>query len=216
MNGKFANGSNGFMKKMFKGFVIGLTIVIAALAPACKSTKNKKDKPVTTTQATETVPDVAVTATETKVETTPEKDFVQETKTPSVEALPADIEQLNRTVQDRGLIRDAFFGYDEAALSNDAQSSLTMSASWLKSNPTYGLLVEGHCDERGTEQYNLALGDRRASIVKDYLVTLGVDGGRIRTVSYGEERPFDPGHSESAWQKNRRAHLVLVNSGMPR
>jgi len=137
-------------------------------------------------------------------------------KQPTVEALPADIEQLNQTVQSRGLIRDPFFSYDEATLSSDAQSALTSSASWLKTNPTYNLLVEGHCDERGTEQYNLALGDRRASIVRDYLVTLGVDTARIRTVSYGEERPFDPGHNEAAWAKNRRAHLVLVGTGMNR
>ena len=72
------------------------------------------------------------------------------------------------------------------------------------------MLIEGHCDERGTEQYNLALGDRRANAAKEFIVALGVDAGRIRTVSYGEERPFDPGHDETAWGKNRRAHLVIV------
>jgi peptidoglycan-associated lipoprotein len=70
--------------------------------------------------------------------------------------------------------------------------------------------VEGHCDERGTEQYNLALGDRRANSARDFLMTLGVDGSRIRTVSYGEERPFEEGHDDSAMAQNRRAHLVLV------
>ena len=171
---------------------------------------------MTTTAAgvtdTTSVPNVDVTATrETRVDTQP-PDFVQEPAKPTVEALPTDVEQLNRAVQDRGLIRDAFFGYDEAALSTDAQAALSASASWLKQNPTQGLLIEGHCDERGTEQYNLALGDRRAAIVRDYLVTLGVDGTRIRTVSYGEERPFDAGHNESAWAKNRRAHLVLTGT----
>ena len=80
----------------------------------------------------------------------------------------------------------------------------------MKKNPQYSLLIEGHCDERGTEQYNLALGDRRANAAKEYIVALGIDGNRIRTVSYGEERPFDPGHDEAAWAKNRRAHLVIV------
>src|SRR5450432_3168596 len=219
-----ANWSNGTMNKMFKGFAIGLILIVAAIAPACRTTKkNGKTKTstattTTATQLTNTVPDVPTTVTqETRVDTQP-ADFVHTdtVKAPTVEALPADIEQLNQTVQSRGLIRDAFFGYDEATLSADAQSALTGSATWLKTNPGYNLLVEGHTDERGTEQYNLALGDRRASIVRDYLATLGVDAVRIRTVSYGEERPFDPGHSEAAWSKNRRAHLVLVGTGMTR
>lgn len=203
------------MTKMFKGFAFGLLIVVAALVPACRSTKKKPPRTATSstsTQVSNTVPDVPLTVTqETRVDTQP-PDFVTEQPKPVVEPLPVDIEQLNRMAQDRGLIRDPFFGYDEAALGADAQAALSTSATWLKQNPAYYLLIEGHCDERGTEQYNLALGDRRASIVRDYLVTLGVDAGRIRTVSYGEERPFDPGHNESAWAKNRRAHLVLVGT----
>ena len=119
---------------------------------------------------------------------------------------------MNRWAAGKGYIRDAFFSYDESTLDADAQAALANSANWLKGKDgaSYNLLVQGHCDERGTEQYNLALGDKRANIAKEYLQTLGVDGARMRTVSYGEERPFDPGHDESAWQKNRRAHLVLV------
>ncbi len=199
------------MNKMLKGFSIGLLIVIATLVPACRSSKKKATAPTTTTQAA--APDVAVTATEIKVDTAP-PDFVQETpKQPTVEPLPTNIEALNQTVQSRGLIRDAFFAYDESTLTNDGQAALTTSANWLKQNPTYNVLIEGHCDERGTEQYNLALGDRRAAIARDYLVTLGVDPGRIRTVSYGEERPFAEGHGETAWAQNRRAHVVIVSPG---
>jgi peptidoglycan-associated lipoprotein len=208
------NRSNGQMTKMLKGFAVGLLIVMAALAPACRSTKKKAAKTTSTatTVTTATVPDVAVTATETKVDTQP-PDFVQtDTAKPTVEALPADIEQLNRTAQERGYIRDAFFGYDEAVIGADAQAALSGSATWLNQNPRYNILIEGHCDERGTEQYNLALGDRRAAIVRDYLITLGVDAGRIRTVSYGEERPFDDAHNETAWARNRRAHLVLAGT----
>ena len=128
----------------------------------------------------------------------------------STENLPSDVEELNRAVQQRGYLQDAYFAFDEATLPNGAQAALTTSANWLKRNPQYNLLIEGHCDERGTEQYNLALGDRRANTAKEYLMTLGVDGNRMRTVSYGEERPFDSGHDETAWAKNRRAHLVLV------
>lgn len=198
------------MNKMLKGFSIGLLIVLAALVPACRSSKKKGATPTTTTGAGSTAPEVPVTATETKVDTQP-SDFVQETK-PTVEPLPANIEALNQAVQSRGLIKDAFFAFDESTLSAEGQAALTTSASWLKQNPTYGILIEGHCDERGTEQYNLALADRRASIARDYLVTLGVDAARIKTVSYGEERPFAEGHSEAAWAQNRRAHLVIVSA----
>ncbi len=199
------------MNKMWKGFAFGLLIVLAVLVPACRSSKKKATPPTTTTEATSTVPEVPVTATpETKVDTQP-ADFVQETAKPTVEPLPTNIEALNQTVQSRGLIKDAFFAFDESTLTSEGQAALTTSANWLKQNPAYGILIEGHCDERGTEQYNLALGDRRASIARDYLVTLGVDPGRVKTVSYGEERPFAEGHSETAWAQNRRAHLVIVS-----
>lgn len=203
------------MKTMYKTFALGLVLVLAVLAPACRTTK-KKTPPKTNTGATATsdfVPNVPVTVTAERVDTPPE-DFVttDTVATPTESELPRDIEQLNRVAQDRGLIRDAFFGYNESALNSNAQAALNGTANWLRNNTGYNLLIEGHCDERGTEQYNLALGDRRAAIVRDYLVTLGVDGGRIRTVSYGEERPFEEGHDESSWSQNRRAHLVLTGS----
>ncbi|HET7433900.1 MAG TPA: peptidoglycan-associated lipoprotein Pal [Thermoanaerobaculia bacterium] len=159
--------------------------------------------------ATNTVPDVATTVTRDETPVQQEPDFVQETK-PTEEQLPRDLDQLNAYVQSRGLVRDAFFNYDEATLDADAQAALTATATWLRSNRAYNLLIEGHCDERGTEQYNLALGDRRANTAKEYLQTLGIDSSRLKTVSYGEERPFDEGHDDAAWGKNRRAHLVLV------
>src|SRR5206468_4174758 len=103
-------------------------------------------------------------------------DFVQTDTQPtiSVAPLPPDIEEANRIAQSRGYIQDAFFGFDESTLSSEAQSALSTSADWLKKNGQYNLLIEGHCDERGTEQYNLALGDKRANIAKEYLATLGV------------------------------------------
>jgi peptidoglycan-associated lipoprotein len=201
------------MKKMFKGFLAGLVVITSVAVPACRP-KVKVVPKNDTANTQSSVPDVAVTvttATETKVDTQP-PDFVQDTPKVTVESLPTNVEELNRTVQEKGYLRDPFFGYDEAALSADGQAALQSSATWLKQNSTYGILIEGHCDERGTEQYNLALGDRRASIVRDYLVTLGVESARIRTVSYGEERPFDPGHAESAWATNRRAHLGLTGT----
>jgi peptidoglycan-associated lipoprotein len=201
------------MSKALKGFLSGLGLIAVIAAPACRhKTTPVKPQVQPTETATMTVPPVPVTATvPPKVEEP--RDFVPPETTTAVrsENLPNDIEEANRLAQERGYIKDAYFGYDEAALGADAQAALTASANWLKTHPSYNLLIEGHCDERGTEQYNLALGDRRANTAKQFLMTLGVDAGRMRTVSYGEERPFDPGHDESAWAKNRRDHLVLVS-----
>ena len=198
------------MKKTSRAFAWTVCVVVLGMfAMACP----KKPKPVTPEKVvTDTAPPVVAMPTPTPdpVEKVENKDFVQETPIQR-ETLPADIEELNRYAQSHGYIQDAFFGYDESGLSADAQSALTSSANWLKGDGKgYNLLVEGHCDERGTEQYNLALGDKRANTAKEYLATLGVDASRIRTVSYGEERPFDPGHDDAAYSKNRRAHLVLV------
>src|SRR5260370_22569121 len=195
------------MSKVWKSFIVGVGLIALVLAPACHKKVQPKVAP-TVTETTATVPNVpATTNTEARVQ--PPSDFVKEPTT-TEEVLPSDIEELNRVAQAKGYIQDAFYNYDEATLTADAQSALSSSAAWLKKNPQYNLLLEGHCDERGTEQYNLALGDRRANAAKEYMVTLGVDGGRVRTVSYGEERPFDPGHDEAAWARNRRAHLVIV------
>lgn len=137
----------------------------------------------------------------------PEQDFPMNEQR---EVLPEELTELNRLAQERGWIKDAFFAFDASTLDAEAQAALERSASWLREHGDYGLLIEGHCDERGTEQYNLALGDRRAATAVDYLSTLGIDRGRIRTVSYGEERPFEEGSNEAAWAQNRRAHLVVV------
>jgi peptidoglycan-associated lipoprotein len=204
-----AKGVADEMNKTVKAFALSLVIVSLALVPACRSKKTVEPVTHPATAAEMPAPTVEPPPPPAPTTVAPPKDFVQE-PTVKEETLPSDIEELNRVAQQRGLIADAFFNYDESTLSAEAQSALQTSASWLKKNPQYNLLIEGHCDERGTEQYNLALGDRRANQAKEYLVTLGVDAGRIRTVSYGEERPFDPGHDESAWAKNRRDHLVLV------
>lgn len=201
------------MNRIFKGFVLGLVLVALVLIPACK---HRKTPPPVVAPATETtapeVPPVAPTTTQERVTNPP--DFVQTETQPKVTVtqLPSDIQELNRVAQERGYLQDAFFAFDASTLSSDAQAALTSSANWLKQNPQYNILIEGHCDERGTEQYNLALGERRASVAKDFLVTLGVDANRIRTISYGKDRPFDPGHDEAAWAKNRRDHLVIVGS----
>jgi len=136
------------------------------------------------------------------------------------ESLPVPPEPLaedaiaNRSLDD--LNRDSpfkpvFFGLDSAELDDGGRAVATANAQLLRKYPTWVITVEGHCDERGTAEYNLALGERRAVAVKTYLVSLGVSPDRIRTVSYGKEFPFDPGHDEAAWTKNRRAHFVITS-----
>ncbi len=108
-----------------------------------------------------------------------------------------------------GPLGDVFFEYDSSTLSAEGQEQLKQNGIYLESNAVKKALVEGHCDERGTSEYNLALGDRRAVSAKEFLVRFGVSASRLETVSFGEERPFATGHDEEAWAKNRRAHFVL-------
>ncbi len=104
---------------------------------------------------------------------------------------------------------DVFYAFDSDVLDMAAQNQLDENVQWMADNPEASVVIEGHCDERGTYEYNMALGERRAESAKSYLLNAGVDPVRIQTVSYGEERPFDPGHDEAAWAKNRRAHFVV-------
>ncbi len=104
-----------------------------------------------------------------------------------------------------------FFGYDRFDLSAEARSILERQAAWLNRYPNIRVLVAGNCDERGTREYNLALGARRAAAVRDYLVSLGVAPNRIETVSYGKERPLDPRANEEAWSVNRNGHTQIVS-----
>lgn len=107
-------------------------------------------------------------------------------------------------------IKDAYFDFDKSNIRPDAQEALQADATFLKQHPDVDFIIEGHCDERGSAEYNMGLGDRRANSVKDYLVQLGVDGSHIRTISYGKEKPFCTDHTEDCWQKNRVGHLVLA------
>jgi len=117
------------------------------------------------------------------------------------------LDDLNRTAP----LDPVLFGLDSVEIDQAGQVVARSNADRLRQNSTWVVTVEGHCDERGTAEYNLALGERRAAAVKAYLVSLGVSADRIRTVSYGKEFPFDPGHTEEAWAKNRRAHFVVVS-----
>ncbi len=130
---------------------------------------------------------------------------------PAVDAEALDLSAM--TLDDLnalGPVRDIHFGYDSAALSDEARAILQENADWLARYPTVRVLIEGHCDERGTVEYNLALGEERARSAHDYLRELGVGEDRMRIISYGKEFPLDPASNEEAWRRNRRAHLEII------
>ena len=144
---------------------------------------------------------------------TPTVVTLEPTPAPTPKPTPVSAEEdIKKMTLDKvsSYLKPAFFDYDKADLRGDARDVLAANAAWLKSHPTIMFTIEGHCDERGTAQYNLALGDRRANSAKEYLVSLGIDAGRVKTVSYGKERPFATGHDEDSWAKNRRAHFVVT------
>jgi peptidoglycan-associated lipoprotein len=107
-------------------------------------------------------------------------------------------------------LKDVFFEFDRFQIRNDQKAALDENVTWLKANSRVKVSIEGHCDERGTPEYNLALGERRAKAIMNYLVGAGIAADRIVTVSYGEERPFVLGHDEAAWKWNRRGHFVIT------
>jgi peptidoglycan-associated lipoprotein len=163
--------------------LLGLAIVLV-LAPGCSSRKKVSSEAQIEPPPTET--------------TTPPP--------PSEEAPPPP--PPSGDTGEKLALEDAFFDYDDFSLRQDAKTALERDGKFLEKNASTKVVIEGHCDERGSVEYNLALGEKRARAAKDYLVSYGVSGGRLTTISYGKERPFDPGHDESAWAKNRRAHLV--------
>ncbi len=113
-----------------------------------------------------------------------------------------------------GPLKDVFFAFDRAELSEEARAALKANTEWLKSNPSVRVQIEGHCDERGAEDYNMALGAKRAQAAMDYVASLGITAGRMSTVSFGEEAPVCREHTEECWAKNRRARFVVA-SGQP-
>ena len=126
------------------------------------------------------------------------------------DAEPAVLSEDLATLNRKGYLVDAFFDFQRADLRDDARATLAKDAQWLNRFPSTEILLEGHCDDRGTEAYNLALGEERAGKVREYLVSLGNSSARIRTVSYGKERPFCAEDDERCWQENRRAHVLVT------
>jgi len=127
----------------------------------------------------------------------------------------ADLDVVNAYVRRRGLLGDVHFVYDKADLGEASRQRLVENAAFLRSHPEFVIVIEGHCDERGTAEYNLALGDRRAGTAAAYVETLGVAGDRLQSVSYGKERPVCDAAAEDCWQQNRRAGFVIVGRRGP-
>ena len=177
-------------------------VLVTMTAAAC----GKKPPPATAPMPAPEIPAPAETAPP-----PPPQPVAEPTPVPT-EPLAEDaigsksIDDLNRDSP----LTPVFFGLDRFELDGDAQAAAQANAGVLQRYPSMQITIEGHADERGTAEYNLALGERRAVAVKTYLVSLGISPDRIRTVSYGKEFPFDPGHDEAAWAKNRRAHFVIT------
>ncbi len=188
------------MKRKSTRAIALLIAMTAALsfASACKK------KPPTTTEGARPTEAPSRSGNETVVSPP------SSSQPPSVtsESIPSDLTILNQ----KGYLKDAFFDYNKSDLRDDARSALSANADWLKQHANLQFLIEGHCDDRGTTEYNLALGDRRANSAREYLVSLGIDSARIRTVSYGKERPFCTAETEDCWQQNRRAHFLFTAS----
>ncbi|MDH3628697.1 MAG: peptidoglycan-associated lipoprotein Pal [Acidobacteriota bacterium] len=184
------------MSKSLPKLMILLLALALVGAVGCK-------KPVDTTPVADTAP------TQDAVEETADDDAVdvddnagwEEEKPVVEEPVPPTLAQLN------GQLQTAYFDFDKFELSDATRATIQANAGLINDNPDYGVVVGGHCDERGTLEYNISLGEKRARAVRDYLSALGVDRSRVRIVTYGEERPADRGHGESAWAKNRRAEF---------
>jgi peptidoglycan-associated lipoprotein len=177
-------------------------ILVALLASAC----HRRQRPATPADLpVESVPAAAPS---------PAPSAPAPPAAPEVDPLSGDIASVNEYLRQQGLLGDVYFDYDQASLGDEARQQLARSARFLADHPQFLVTLEGHCDERGTNEYNLALGERRAVSVRDYLGSLGVPAGRLHFVSYGEERPVCNDSDESCWHLNRRAHpLVTGRSG---
>lgn len=169
-------------------------MLILSFATACK--KKPKEVPPPPPQTQEQPPVEKV-----------EAPVVQEPQLTEEEIfLQKSLDQINRE-KPLGTI---YFDYDRAAIRDDARTIMDGNSAWMKKFRTAKVLVEGHCDERGTEEYNLALGEKRAKAAQDYLLSTGVSADRLKIISYGKSQPLNPGHDESAWQMNRRAQFLVI------
>jgi peptidoglycan-associated lipoprotein len=176
-------------------------VLVAMLAAACGGNKPPIARPTPPPP-----PDTAAARPPAPPEPIAEPEVPAATPVPEESVASASLDDINRNSP----LRPVFFELDSDELSADGRRVLDDDANVLKQNSSWIVTIEGHCDERGSAEYNLALGERRALAARAYLVSLGIPADRLRTVSYGKEFPFDPGHDETAYSKNRRAHFVVT------
>lgn len=190
------------MKKGFKGFRAQwfvLLALVALLASGCAACRVKPDE--TAAPAAAAAPAVAETMPVTEQAMGPGYGVAAVDESAAADQAAAAAAQV-------ATLERIHFGFDRFDLSAEAQAILANNATWIKANPAAKVQIEGHCDERGSDEYNLALGERRALAAKNYLVSLGVPADRLSVISYGEERPLDPARTEAAYALNRRAEFV--------
>lgn len=188
-------------RKLMIWMVVPLLALVLTGCPKKKPATPPADLDVDTQPVTPTTPP-AQEVVDTPVTTTED-----ETEDPF---LSNDLQVVNDELRRRGFSADVYFQYDEASLSDETREKLARNAELLRAQAQFMVTIEGHADERGTNEYNLALGERRANAVRDYLTSLGVDGGRLRTLSYGEERPVCTTSDEDCLSQNRRAHMIIT------
>jgi peptidoglycan-associated lipoprotein len=143
-----------------------------------------------------------------EVEPAPKPEMADEVEKDPLDS--EDLREVNEAAVRQGFHADVYFDFDKSDLRPEAREALSENARWLRSHPELVIRIEGHCDERGTNEYNLALGERRANAARNYIASLNVDAGRMQTISYGEERPVCTESTEACWQRNRRAHMVIT------
>jgi peptidoglycan-associated lipoprotein len=195
------------MKKLNRLYpVLVLIVALALLAPSCAKKKISTD--TATTAAAEEEARRKAEEEARRKELQRQKEIEEETL--KEESLASEMEE-ERKLTELAMFKneDIYFEFDSIRLDPEAQEILRKKAAYMKSNPNVRVTIEGHCDNRGTNEYNLALGDRRAHSAKVFLIDLGINESRLKTVSYGEERPIDPNENEEAWARNRRAHFVI-------
>ena len=189
------------LARRFPAFILPVLVLLAV--GACKKVEPEPPAPPPPPPPVEEPPPPE------PVPPPPAPPVVPEYKSPWSE----DIVEANREVHEKGLLGDVYFEFDKATLTDMTRSQLSKNADFLKTRDGENLVItiEGHCDERGTNDYNLALGDRRSNAARDYLLSLGVSGDRLKTISYGEERPQCEGSNEDCWQLNRRAYFRVTD-----
>jgi peptidoglycan-associated lipoprotein len=192
---------------MKHAWLVVLVVVVTGLALMTTSCSKKQTTPVTPVGTELSRSDGAQDISEAE---RAEQQRIREQELEQMRRQEAEKQQLEAT-RAKFVSENVYFDFDDASLSQQARQVLMEKAAWLRTNSDSRVIIEGHCDERGTAEYNIALGQRRAQSIKTFLVNAGIDPSRLRTVSYGEERPLDPGKTEEAYARNRRGQFRIDN-----